>query len=234
MTAATIAPECSLRVPALVSGIGILVLAGLSGWANFGVVEALVTEGDAARTAQDILAASTTFRFGIVALILTATLDIIVGWALWAYFAPVQRTAAAVSGVLRVVYGVVFLAAIAHLAAALNLLTSASTVTAQVQLEALHRIESFQLVWDAGLILFGAHLVVLGYLAVRATYAPRALGWLLAIAGVGYVVDGGMALLDPGAIPELAMFTFVGEVWLFVWLLVEGRHVTVEYGEEQA
>jgi hypothetical protein len=227
MTATTITPTRSLRVPALVGGFGILVLAVLSGWAIFGVIEALVTDGDAARTATDILAASTKFGFGVVALVLTALLDIVVGWALWAFFAPVRPAAAAVSGALRAVYGVVFLAAIAHLAAALDVLTSAADVTTQMQIEALHRIENFHLVFDVGLALFGLHLVITGYLVCRAVYAPRLLGWLLVFAGLGYIVDSGVALFSPGAVPELAMVTFVGEVWLFAWLLVKGRQVTL-------
>jgi hypothetical protein len=31
-------------------------------------------------------------------------------------------------------------------------------------------------------------------------------------------------------VPELAIVTFVGEVWLFVWLLVKGRRVTLGAG----
>lgn len=228
MTAATMTSTRPLRVPALVGGLGILILAALSGWAYVAVVQALITDGDAARTANDILAAATTYRFGIAALILTALLDIVVSWALWSFFAPVRRTVAAVSGALRAIYGVVFLGAIAHLAAALDVLTSATEVTSQVQVEALHRIETFHLVWDAGLILFGLHLMLLGYLACRAAYAPRLLGWLLAIAGLGYVVDSVVVLFAPGAVPELAVFTFVGEVWLFIWLLARGRHATIE------
>jgi hypothetical protein len=227
MTAVTLAPTRDLHLPALIGGLGILLLAVLSGWANFGVLEALVTDGEAARTATDVLAASTTFRVGVVALTLTALLDIVVGWALWAFFAPVHPTAAAVGGALRAVYGVVFLAAIAQLGAALDVLTSARTGTTQVQVEVLERIETFHLVWDAGLAIFGLHLLITGYLVYRATSAPRLLGWLLALAGVGYLVDSGVALLAPGAVPELAMITFVGEVWLFVWLLAKGRHVTL-------
>lgn len=229
--AATTVTARPLRVPALVGGLGILVLAVLSGWANFGVVEALVTDGDAARTATDILAGATRFRFGVVALVLTALLDIVVGWALWAFFAPVRPAAAAVGGALRAVYGVVFLVAIAQLASALDVLTSAATVTTQVQLEALHRIENFHLVWDAGLALFALHLLITGYLVLRTDFAPRLLGWLLVLAGMGYLVDSGVALLAPGAIPELALVTFVGEVWLFVWLLVKGRQLTVDTGK---
>lgn len=230
----TVAPPRPLRVPALVGGLGILVLAALSGWAYFGVLEPLITEGDPARTAHDVLAAATTFRLGIVALTLAALLDIVVGWALWAFFSAVRPNAAAVSGALRAVYGVVFLGAITQLVAALDILTSATTLTPQVQTQTLHRIETFQFVWDAGLLLFGLHLVLTGYLAYRAAYAPRLLGWLLVIAGIGYIVDSAAALLDPGTVPELAAFTFVGEVWLIIWLLTRARHVTIESQEGRA
>ncbi|MFJ2239319.1 DUF4386 family protein [Streptomyces sp. NPDC087859] len=43
-------------------------------------------------------------------------------------------------------------------------------------------------IWNAGLIFFGIHLL-LGLLAFRSDYVPRVLGVLLALAGLGYLVD---------------------------------------------
>ncbi len=222
--------ERTMRTPALVAGIGLLVLAVLGGWANFGVVEALVTEGDAAKTAQDILASETTFRLGVVSLLLAAILDLVVAWALWALFAPVHPGVSTVAAWLRAVYAGVFTIAIAHLAGALDVLDNVATSTAfntdQLQAEALRQIGSFHLVWDVGLALFGLHLVLLGYLAYRSGYMPWLLGLLLAVAGLGYVIDSVGVLLAPGSLPQIAVFTFAGEVLLLVWLLVKGRKVT--------
>jgi hypothetical protein len=221
----------SLRTPALVAGVGLLVLAVLSAWANFGVVEALVTETDPATTARDILASESIFRIGTVALLLVAILDIVVAWALGAFFAPVHRGVSAVAAWLRAVYGGVFMIAIIQLAGALNVLEDIGTSTAfsteQLQAEALGRIESFHLMWDAGLLIFGLHLVLLGYLAYRSTYVPRLLGVLLVVAGLGYLIDSFGMLLAPGSLPEVALYTFIGEALLLVWLLVKGRTVTV-------
>lgn len=220
----------TMRMPALVAGIGTLLLAVLSGWANFGVIEALVTEGNAAQTAQDILAAEATFRLGVVCLLLTAMLDVVVAWALRAFFAPVHRAVSTLAAWLRTVYAGVFALAITHLAGALNVLENAEAATAlsseQVQAEAFQRIESFHLVWDLGLVLFGLHLLAIGYLAFRSNYVPRLLGLLVAVAGFGYVTDSLGALLVPGSLPEVAAFTFVGEVLLLIWLLARGRNVT--------
>lgn len=233
-TATTSSPRATMRTPALVGGAALLLLAVLSGWVNFGVVEALVTDGDAARTARDILAAETTFRLGVVALLVAAILDIVVAWALGVFFAPVDRGIATVAAWFRAIYAGIFMIAITELAGALGVLERAAPSTAfsrdQLQVEALQRIESFHLVWDVGLLLFGLHLALIGYLAYRSDYAPRFLGVLLVVAGAGYVVDGLGALLAPGSLPEVAVFTFVGEVLLIVWLLVRGR--TVDVGDD--
>ena len=48
-------PAWSQRKASLIGGIALFLLAVLAGLANFGVVEVLVTPGDAARTAQDLI-----------------------------------------------------------------------------------------------------------------------------------------------------------------------------------
>ena len=232
---AVAAPARALRTAALVAGLGMLLMAVLAGWANFTVIEALVTEGDPTRTARDLLASDGTFRLGIVSLFAVAALDVIVAWALRAFFAPTRRAVATAAAWIRTIYAGVFAVAIAQLAGALDVLTTpASTAlsTSEVHLEAWRRIEAFHVIWDAGLVAFGIHLALLGYLALRASYVPRVVGWLLAIAAAGYLLDSLVALLAPGALPEVAVFTFIGEVVLLGWLLVKGRNVTA--GQVQA
>lgn len=221
------ARDQSMRTAALVAGVGLLLLAASSAWAIFGVVEPLVTEGDAVRTAQDIVAAASTFRLGVAALGVTAALDVVVAWALWAFFAPVHRAWSAAAAWLRTVYAGIFAAAITQLGGVLAVLpNTAAAITSGQAAEALRRIESYYLVWDIGLLIFGLHLVAIGCLAHRARYVPRLVGPLVVLAGAGYVLDSLVALLAPGALPEVAPITFVGEVLLLVWLLIKGRTVT--------
>jgi Domain of unknown function (DUF4386) len=79
----------NLGKPAVVAGVGILLISVLAGLANFGAVEGLVIGGDATTTAHDILASETTFRLAIAAFVVVAVLDVIVAWALYAFFALV-------------------------------------------------------------------------------------------------------------------------------------------------
>lgn len=225
----------SLRTPAVIGGVSLLVLAVLSGWANFGVLETLVTEGDAARTARDVLASETTFRLGVLAWLVVVVLDVVVAWALWKVFAPVHRTVSAVAAISRSVYAGLLLWATTYLAGAISVLATdgRSAGIEQVQAEAMRRIEYFHLLWDVGLLLFGVHLILVGWLAYRASYVPRWLGVLLVIAGAGYAVDSVGVLVTPGSLPAVAVFTFFGEVLLIWWLLARGRDVHVTTRTEQ-
>jgi hypothetical protein len=129
------------------------------------------------------------------------------------------------------VYAAVFLVAISELAGALGLLGGqgygAVFNADQLHAQALLRIETFTQVWDAGLALFGLHLLLIGYLAYRSGYVPRVLGVLLGIAGLGYVFDGFAAVLFEGISIKIGSFTFLGEFLLAVWLLIWGRRITL-------
>jgi hypothetical protein len=77
------------------------------------------------------------------------------------------------------------------------------------------------------LFLFGLHLLGVGYLAYRSGYVPRLLGVLIAIAGLGYVIDTFGAVLSRGSWSDVSLFTFIGEFLLALWLVIRGRHLTV-------
>jgi hypothetical protein len=62
--------------------------------------------------------------------------------------------------------------------------------------------------WAIGLVFFGIHLVILGYLFFKSDYVPRILGIVLAIAGAAYATDSFGRFLLPNHTLDLA--TFVG------------------------
>ncbi|MFI7700549.1 DUF4386 domain-containing protein [Nonomuraea sp. NPDC049480] len=218
MTTISETPHQPLRSAALVGGITLLAIAVLAGLAKFGVVDNLVTEGDAEKTAQDIRDSAGLFRYGVAGLLLAAVLDAVTAWALMAFFKPVHEGVATLAGWLRAVYTGVFIVAIAQLAGALPHADETGSPA-----ETLQKINAFQDIWHAGLSLFGLHLLLLGYLAYKAEYAPKFVGALLAIAGLGYLVDSLGLVLVQGYSFEVATLTFVGEPVLMIWLLVKGR-----------
>jgi hypothetical protein len=212
------------RRASLIAGGGLLAMSVLGGFGNFGAVEALVTPGDAVRTATDIAASATRFRLGIASLLTVVVLDIVVGLALYGVFRLVHENASRLEAALRLTYAAVFAVAISHLQSAVRLATNGSDglSSEQAAAQALVAIDAFGDTWDAALVLFGLHLLTLGWLLKRSGAGPRWLGGLLALAGVGYLVDSTLAVMTGDSSPVVSMYTFVGEFALAVWLVVHG------------
>ena len=97
--------------------------------------------------------------------------------------------------------------------------------TAQNQARALSEVNAFHDVFSAGLVLFGVHLLVVGYLAYRSGFVPRLLAALVFLAGAGYAFDSMASVLSNDSAPAVASVTFLGEFLLGVWLLVRGRRL---------
>jgi Domain of unknown function (DUF4386) len=210
----------SLRRSALVGGTGLLLLALLAAFGNIIVLENLVTWDDATETATEIADAEGLFRLGVASLTLTAVLDVIVAWALLRVFAPVSASMSTLAAWLRLAFAGVFLVAIGQLVGVVGL------VADQRAADALASLNAFDDIWDVGLVLFGLHLALVGYLAYRSGYVPRFVGVLLVVAGLGYLVDSFGTILADGYSVEVAQVTFVGEALLMLWLLVRGHQLT--------
>jgi hypothetical protein len=229
----------STRRAGIVAGAGILLIATLAAFGDLVVVEGLVTPGDAAKTAKDIMASQGMFRLGVAALYLVVVLDVIVAWALLRVFAPVNEGISRLAAWFRLAYAGVFLVALSQLVGIPQLLSSAgysaSFGAEGVQAQALLRTDAYHDIWMAGLVLFGIHLLAIGYLAYRSGSVPRILGMLLAVAGLGYLFDSFGAVLSEGA-PTVSSVTFFGEFLLAIWLLIRSRHLPLaaEHGGGRA
>jgi hypothetical protein len=204
----------TLRTASLIAGLGLALSVVLAPFGNFVAVQPLITTGDAAKTAQDILNSEALFRWGIASLVLAAVLDIIIAGALLVLFQPVSRGVSMTAALFRVAYAAVFLVAIIQLVVALGLLGDPT--------QAMRAIDAYNTIWLVGLIFFGVHLVLIGYLAYRSGYMAKIFGILLVVAGLGYLVDGFGTVLVPNYSINVAGFTFVGEAALMFWLLIKG------------
>jgi hypothetical protein len=178
------------------------------------------------------LASAGSFRLGTAALVVVALLDVVVAWALRVFFAPVNAHVATLAAWLRLSYAAIFAVAISQLAGVLPLLRNAPFVTTlgtdQRRAEALLKFQSYEDIWHVGLALFGLHLVLIGYLAYMSGLVPRALGVLLVVAGVGYLVDTFAELVVRDYSINVSAVTFIGEALLLLWLLVKGRNIALD------
>jgi ABC-type multidrug transport system fused ATPase/permease subunit len=216
-------PPPEMHRDAVIAGLGLLLMAVLAGIATFGILERLVTDGDASRTTSDILTAFSSFWLAILALFGVVVLDVVVAWALWAFFDRVHHTVAVLAALCRGLYAAVFAVAISRLVAAARLLSDgrlSGPADLQLQSEVLAGIHQFDYIWSLGLGLFGLHLLLIGWLAFVSGFVPRFVGLLVALAGAGYLVDSLGGLLYATYTFELASLTFIGEVVLMIWLLV--------------
>lgn len=219
----------SLRGAAITAGVGLLLMTVMAPFALFYVQESLVIPGDAAATAQNIMANEMMFRLGGISYLIVAILDVLVAWALYIFLKPVNQGLSLLTAWLRVVYGAVYAFSVYNLFSALQMVSGAQYLSAfqpdQLYAQMMIYIEAFRTTWDIGLVIFGLHLALLGYLVFKSSYMPKFLGVLLIIAALGYLVDSFGKLLSPNYTLELAMFTFLGEVILIFWLLIKGARV---------
>ena len=148
----------SMRGFALVTGLGLLAMALLAPFAQFGVLQTLIVPADAAATTANILASAGIFRAAIAAFLIIAILDIVVAWGLYILLRPTNASLALLVAWLRVAYAAVFAYALVNLLDVAQLLqnTSATALSpVQVQAQVASSIASFNNGWDLALAIFG-------------------------------------------------------------------------------
>jgi hypothetical protein len=219
----------SPRIAGRIAGWGILAMALIAPFSEFYVRNRLVVPGDATATATNIMAHDLLLRFGIVGYLVVIILDVVVASALYVVFKPVNSSVSRLMAWSRVVYAIIFAVAVVNLLSALHLVSDASYLAAfdagQLHAQMMMSLNAFSSTWSVGLAFFGIHLGLAGYLAFKSGYMPKALGIVLVIAGLGYAADSFIGFLVPDYEATAALFTFVCEVALFLWLLIRNAKI---------
>jgi len=193
-----------------------------------------IVRGDAAATANNVIASESLFRFGIVGNLFTFIANIFLALALYQLLKVVNRNMASLM-VISFLVGVpiAMLNELTQLAI-LQLLGGADYLKAYPtdQLQALAYL--LLRLHDQGLLIahifFGLWLLPMGYLVFKSGFIPKIVGVLLVIAGVGYVVQSFAAFL--GYNVNIILFTGLGELVFLLWLLIKG--VNVEQWKKRA
>jgi len=218
--------DLSVRSAARIAGAGLLVMAAIAILGTVGTQNVIVA-GDAARTASNIMDRQLLFRAGVSGWLIIAILDVVVAMALYVVLRPVNRSLSLLAAWFRLVYAAVFVASIANLVLAVQLLSDAvyanGLETALLSTQAMLAMDAFKNGWALGLVVFGISLGVLGYLVYVSGYIPKVLGILLLVAAVGYVVANLTKILVPalgGTMDAIAAGpAAIGEIAFAVWLL---------------
>ena len=210
----------SLRIAALVAG-----LAYLLNPVTFAEAYAMprLVASDPVWTIANLTAHPHLFSAAIVSYVVSALGDVVIAWALYVLLAPVDRALAVLGSLLQLVYAAVWLAAISNLGLLYRLISVPDYArhigAAELPLQAVELLGRYRSGWGLGLVLFGLHLVITGWLFARSTYLPRWLGWLLFIDGWAWVADNLSVYLYPNASVGFRNICWAAELVLMIWLL---------------
>jgi hypothetical protein len=228
--------ETSPLVYARVAGLLYLIMFPLGIFGLMYVPYILVVSGDAAKTANNIMASESLFRLSIVSALIVQIVNLFLVLVLYKLLKPVNKNYALLMVILLLV--AVPIAMLNELCqfAALLLLSRADYLTV-FRADELHaQVMLFLDLHEHGLfvagIFWGFWLLPMGYLVFKSGYIPRILGVLLMIVCFGYLIDSVTFFLLPNFDATFKQYTFIGELLLPLWLLIKG--VNVEQWEKRA
>ena len=204
----------------------------------FGIIgqlarSSLIVPGDAATTANNIMANEMQFRGANMSWLISEMFLLLLGLALYVVFKKVNKNLASLM-VLFIVVGVAIESInTLNQFAALQLLSGADYLKVfsadQLNAQVMAHLDS----WEAGyriavIMSFGPWLIPTGYLVYKSGYFPKILGVLAILAGFGFLIEGLQYFLLPDYIvisyPGSAL-AIIGEFALCGWLLLKGAKI---------
>jgi hypothetical protein len=221
----------STKKHARFTGVLYLVVAIFGGFAHLFVRATVYVPGDATTTAERVLANADLVRVGVVADLLQATVFLFLGMALYLLLRHANNTNAARAMVILVAIATTVICLnmvfqFAALLVATNGAYVAAFGAAGASALVLLLLDIQHYGYLIAQIFFGLWLVPLGYLAYKSAMFPRALGVLLVVGGISYVVDMLALFLVPEfgeAISAVVVIPpAVAELWMVTYLLVKG------------
>jgi len=212
-------------ISARAAGAIYLAIIGLGLFGEAFVRGSLVVSGDVATTANNILGSQPLWRMGIASDVLMHVLDVPLIVFFYLLLRPVSQPIALLATFFNIVQTCVLAGNKLTLVAVLTVLGSSApglTPTDSYALASL-ALGLHGYGFGIGLIFFGLTCLARGYLIFRSGYIPRALGVLLGLAGVSYLINSFALLLSPSLaailFPAVLLPAFVGELLLSLWLL---------------
>ncbi len=187
----------------------------------------LYVEGDPAATLVNLTTRQGLARLGVVlemGIVVTQALAAVWFYKLYRAMRPVAGVAVAAFGLVNAVAimtSAVFMATAVAVANDRSLVAGADPA-ATVGL--MHQLSTHA--WGIGALFFGLWLIPMGWAAVTTRRFPVALGWILIVGGVGYLlsalVDYALASPPSALVNGLAFPASIGEFWMIGYLLSRG------------
>jgi len=198
-------------------------------------LKGIVVDGDAAATANNLLAHESLFRLGLATGLIATACYIAVTALFYGLFKPVNRSLSLLAAFFSLVGCAILAFASLFRLAPLVVLGGGQYLSAfnaeQLRALALMFLEFYGQAVSICFVFFGVYCLLIGYLIFRSAFLPRILGLLMALAGLGWLTFLSPPLADSLS-PYILVLGFVAELALMLWLLVMG--VNVQRWKEQA
>jgi hypothetical protein len=221
---------------ARIAGLLYLIVGIFGGFAIAYVTATVYVPGDAATTARNVLANAGLVRIGVIADLLQATVFVFLAMILYVLLKDVNKNAARAMVILVAIAATMMCLNEVFQFAALLVATDGSYVAAfgAVGSNALVMLllDMHHYGFLIAQIFFGLWLAPLGYLVYTSGMFPKALGVVLIVGGISYLVDMLAAFLVPDVGTQihgfLAIPPTIAEIWMLGYLLVKGVKVPAQ------
>jgi hypothetical protein len=218
------------RFVARIGGILYLTIIVLGALGEAVVRGSIVVSGDATATAANLRSMEWLWRLGIAGEVVLLMCAIALALILYVLLRPVSRDLALLAVLFNLVAIAIEGVAAVTLATTLLPVTNTAFVNAfnreQLDVMAMLAVRSHSTGFAIALIFFGVECVILGVLISRSGYMPRAVGVLMLVAGVCYVINSFALLLSPPLssrlFPAILVPALIAELSLALWLLLKG------------
>ncbi len=209
------------RQIALISGWSLILMAIIAGF-SVGYAFSEFNKPDQASSLKDIILSNQGLYLSmLIGIFLILLLDVLVSYTLYRYFMDDSRKISLASGLLRMIYTLIFGIATFYLVENFKI--------NGIQNQSINaNFQSFQTIWSGGLVIFGFHIILIGYLMKLHQRIPKILWYLTLIAGVSYIAVHTLKFTNPGAgfVSTLEMILSlpmaIGELGLAIWLIISG------------
>jgi hypothetical protein len=226
--------EASTRPRARITGVVYLLYFLTAVFGEF-FMRGLVVSGDAAATANNILAHQPWFRLGLATGLIATAFYIALTALFYDLFRPVNRSLSLLAAFFSLVgCAILAFASLFRIAPLVILGGRDGQYLSVFKVEQLRALASLFLELNGQcvnicFVFFGVYCLLIGYLIFRSAFLPRILGVLMVFAGLGW-----LTFLSPPLAHYLSPYiqVFLAEGSLMLWLLVMG--VNVAKWEEKA
>ncbi|PLX00108.1 MAG: DUF4386 domain-containing protein [Marinilabiliales bacterium] len=217
----------------IIAGISLLIMAIVAGF-TFGYAHSNLVADAPEITLQNLIANKSLFFAELSGWSIVFITDLIVAVALFFFFSSASKRISMITAIIRIAYTLILGIAIIQLFKIIPILSLNYPLSDKINatVTAFH-IEQFEKLWSVGLIVFGFHLIGLGYLSVKSKSVPSLLGYLLYFGGISYTflnTSIQLSLFDTIVLNSienvLALPMALAEILLAFWLIYFGFRKT--------